>query len=290
MTLRECDAAFAAEVRRIAGVELHATVVAPEDSRHAVAEASVTCHGTVADLWVSDAATSKVSLRTVWLRGTSPSARARLIALAIAELVASSWEEVETNPEPKVPAAVPPRPEARASVSRAIRRPSRLDLDVLADARVFAGGALLFGGKVEGTIRIGKSWMLRLDAGADAGSRSRSLGDVQTQTMQGSVGVGGALDLGAVRAVPWVAFYVGHAWISGDPRSGATGLVESGIWTGPGGGVDVEFWPDALVHASLGIAGGATLLGVRGTVVGEDAVAVSGAWGALSLGVGISKR
>jgi hypothetical protein len=290
MALHDCDAAFADEVRRIAGIELHATVVGPESGQHVVTEISVTCHGSVADLWVSDASTSKVSLRTVALGGTSPGARARLIALAIAELVSASWEEVETNPEPKVPAAVPPRPEARAAVSRAIRKPSRLDLDVLGEARIFGGGALLFGGKVEGTIRVGKSWMLRLDAGADAGSRSRSLGDVRTQTMQGSLGMGGALELGALRAVPWAAFYLGYAWLSGDPRSGATGRVQSGIWTGPGAGVDLELWPEALVHASLGLAGGGTLFGVRGNVAGEDAVAVTGAWGAVSLGFGISKR
>jgi hypothetical protein len=255
-----------------------------------VTETSVTSRGTVADLWVSDAATSKVSLRTVSLAGTSPRARARLIALAMAELVSSSWEEVETNPEPKVPAAVPPRPEARAAVTRAIRRPSRVDLDVLGDARVFAGGALLFGGKVLSTIRIGDGWMLRLDAGAGAGSRSRSLGDVRTQMVQGSLGVGGALDLGHVRAVPWAAFCLGHAWLSGEANSAATGLVTSGIWMGPGAGVDLELWPDALVHASLGIAFGGTILGVRGEVVGEDAIAVSGAWGAVGLGFGISKR
>jgi hypothetical protein len=290
MALRECDAAFADEVRRIAGIELHATVVDPEDSRHVVTETSVTCHGSEADLWVSDAATSKVSLRTVSLAETSPRARARLIALALAELVSSSWEEVETNPEPKVPAAVPPRPEARAAVSRAIRRPSRVDLDVLADARVFTGGALLLGGKVASSIRVGESWMLRLEALANTGSRSRALGDVRAQTMGGSLGVGGALELGAVRAVPWAGFCLGYARLSGDAHSGATGLVKSGIWTGPGAGVDLELWPDALVHASLGIAGGGTFTGVRGEVAGEDAVALSGAWGAVSVGFGISKR
>jgi hypothetical protein len=165
-----------------------------------------------------------------------------------------------------------------------------VDLDVLADARVFSGGMLLFGGKMESTIRVGKSWMLRADAGANAGSRSRSLGDVRAQTMQGSFGVGDAFALGAVRAVPWAAFCLGYAWLSGDAHSGATGLVTSGIWAGPGGGVDLELWPDAFVHASLSIAGGGTLLGVRGNVVGEEPVAVAGAWGAVSLGFGISER
>jgi hypothetical protein len=290
MDLRECDAAFADEVRRIAGIELHATVVGPESSRNVVTVTSVRCRGSQADLWVSDAATSKVSLRTVSLKRTSPRARARLIALAMAELVSSSWEEIETNPEPKVPAAVPPRPEVRAAVSRAIARPSRVDLDVLGDARVFAGGALLLGGKVEGTVRLVESLVLRVDAGAATGSQSRSLGDVQAQMVHGSLGLGGALDLGAVRAVPWAALCLGQARLSGDARSGATGLVESGVWAGPGAGVDLEFLPGAPVHASLGISGGGTFLGVRGNVAGESSVAVSGAWGALGLGFGISRH
>jgi hypothetical protein len=299
LALRDCDAAFADEVRRLAGIELHATVVDPttlgsprrgESGAHVVTETSVTCHGSVADLWVADAATSKVSLRTVSLAETSPRARARLIALAMAELVSSSWEEVETNPEPKVPASVPPPPEAHAAVSRAIRRPSRLDLDVLADGRAFAGGALLFGGKLLSTIRISGRFVLRLDAGAGVGSRSRSLGDVDTQAMLGSLGAGAAFDFGVMRAVPWAAFYAGYARISGDAHAEATGYVEAGPWLGPGAGVDFELWPDALVHASLGISGGGTLLGLRGEVAGEDAVSLTGAWGAVSVGIGISKR
>ena len=290
MELRGCDTAFAGEVRRIAGIELHANVVDPQDSHGVVTETFVTCRDALADLWVSDAATAKVSLRTVSLAETSPRARARLIALAVAELVSTSWEEVETNPDPKVPAAVPPAPEVRAQVRRAVRSDSRVALDALADARFFSGGSSLLGGMVRSSIRFGPVLTLRLDVGAGAGTSARKIGDVAVQTTHGALGIGGAFDLGSVEMTPWGGVRIGYARLSGEPGTAATGLVEAGLFTGPEAGLDLQLWPRALFHLSLGIAGGGVLRGVRGVVEGEDAVGVSGAWGAVQVGLGISKQ
>jgi hypothetical protein len=287
--LRGCDEAFADEVRRIAGVELHASVVAAQ--RAIVTEVLVTCREGLADLWVSDAATAKVSLRTVSLAQTSPRARARLIALAVAELVSASWEEVETNPEPKVPAADVVSPEVRAEVRRAVREvraPSRVSLDALGSARVFTGGSLLFGGLVRSSFLVGSWLTLRLEAGTAAGSQARTLGSVGVQATHGALAVGGTLDMVSVEVVPWIGVAAGYARIAGEPGNNATGLVQSGIFAGPEAGVDVRLWPRALVHLSLGIAGGGALRSVRGDVEGDSGVGVSGAWGTLSLGVGIS--
>jgi hypothetical protein len=109
LNLNGCDPALANEVRRIASVELRAVVVEPTEAEGAVTHAVVACRGGEAELQVSDAATSKQLQRIVSLSDATSPARARLLALAIAELVAASWEELESNPQPKV-AAVPPPP------------------------------------------------------------------------------------------------------------------------------------------------------------------------------------
>ena len=289
LELRGCDAAFADEVRRIAGIELHASVVAAQGARAIVTEAIVTCREGLADLLVSDAATAKVSLRTVSLVETSPRARARLIALAVAELVSTSWEEVETNPEPKVPAAVVASPEVRRAV-RNVRAQSGVALDALGGARIFADRSLLLGGLVRSTFHVGSWPTLRLEAGTAAGSQARALGGIAVQAAHGALAVGGTLDIESVEAVPWIGLAAGYARITGEPGDNATGRVQSGIFAGPEAGVDFRLWPRALVHLSFGIAGGAVLRGVRGDVEGDRGVGVSGAWGTLTLGVGISKH
>jgi hypothetical protein len=291
LDLTGCDLAFAGEVRRIAGVELRAMVVEPDESHGAVTRTIVTCRDTVADLWVSDPVTAKLVLRTVSLAETSPRARARLIALAIAELVSASWEEVESNPEPRVPPATPTPPEERAIVRRALERPQRVAVDALGDARALLGsGVLLLGGAIRAAVRLGPPLTLRLQACTDVGSASTSLGDVAIQITHGSAGLGWAFDLGALDALLWAGALVGYARLAGEPNPSATGHVQSGPWAGPEAGIDILFWPREVAHLVLGLSGGAALLGVRGDVQGGESVGASGAWGALTLGVGISRH
>ena len=106
-----CDPDLARESRRIAAIELRATLVdtAPDAT---VTQVRATCRATFAELEVVDPTTGKSLGRTVTLAEAPPNGRARLLALAVAELVAASWSELQSNPKPRALAATQLAPSA----------------------------------------------------------------------------------------------------------------------------------------------------------------------------------
>lgn len=113
----QVDARFA---RRIIDIEL-GTATPPPDASGSVL-ARVTCAGSMQLLRVDDAVTGKALERTIDLHGAEPAARTRLLALAVAELVAASWAELEVTPAPRVPPVPPPATrEVQESAREALR-------------------------------------------------------------------------------------------------------------------------------------------------------------------------
>src|SRR4029079_18035478 len=96
------DASLAVEAQRLAASELRATLVDPAPDG-TVTEVKATCRGALAALEVIDPTTGKSLERTVARTAAAPNGRARLLALAVAELVVASWSELQTNPEPRAP-------------------------------------------------------------------------------------------------------------------------------------------------------------------------------------------
>lgn len=294
VSLTGCDPSLTVEVQRITAVELSALVVSDTDPHAPLARATVTCHGEVADLSVSDAATGKVVSRSISLANASPG---RLLALAVAELVAASWEEIKSQPPPRVPPLVPAPEEARAAVLHVLEQRRQgsqqapedmpiVTIEVAADARgFFDTRTVLFGGEVRAGIRLVPEVFLLVAAGAGAGTVSRSSGDVDVSSVDGSLGVGWAHE--SLRV--WAGGGGGYARLQGQGRGRFVGAVESGPWAGPELGADVVLWPHALVHIVLGAALGVVLQGVEGDVQGDSNVAVQGAWASLRLGIGVFK-
>ncbi|HEY2365598.1 MAG TPA: hypothetical protein VGH87_04390, partial [Polyangiaceae bacterium] len=114
IAIERCDAGIAEEAARIAAIELHADRTgedAPDVTRiHVVCESPDEIALHVVDPLTSKEVTRKVSVERIEQR-----ARARTIALAVAELVSASWVELETTPEPKVQ-PIPRRAQPHASV------------------------------------------------------------------------------------------------------------------------------------------------------------------------------
>jgi hypothetical protein len=249
------------------------------------------CREGEAELQVWDAATSKQLQRIVSLYDATSLARARLLALAIAELVAASWEELESNPQPKVAAIPPPPVGMRALVRHHIERSPRIVADAVGEARLLAAHRVwLFGGGVRASVRLGDAVALRIDALADLGEASRSPGRVSLKVFGGAVALAWGVDWDWLYILPWTGVRGGYAHLEGVPAVGATGHVQDGPWLGPVVGLEFVIGPHGAVHATVALSAGAGLLGVRGQVDGGDNVDVLGAWSAVTLGIGFSKR
>jgi hypothetical protein len=290
-----CVDASRDEIRRVVSVELGALFsdAAGADRTHA----SVGCDGTVAVLRVDDPITGKSLSRTVDVGGAIPRARARLVALAVVELISASWTELDTNPQPQVPPSGPaPSAEARRAALASVRvqtdrwARSRYHLSLLAGGlKFFAKTDVLAGAE----LRVARDrveplgWMI--DAQAHRGSEMTSLGQVDTDVL----GAG-------------VAAVVHHAWsgstvhVGGGVRGGGARL--SGVpnpmasvrgdrfwapWVGPFALGSLELVVAERFTIETMIEGGYVVSPVGGLVSGLREVAVDGAWLQVHVGVGM---
>jgi hypothetical protein len=283
-----CDPALAREAQRIAAIELRATLVesAPDAT---VTQVTAACRDTGAALEVIDPTTGKSLGRTVALTEAAPNGRARLLALAIAELVAASWSELQSNPRPQAPAATPLAPYAAREAARAAVADRSLELCAAVDMHLLASGDLLFGAGARAALWISPLVFARFDALADYAELGRAAGSVAVIMPSVSAALGAARWLGtSLRPAISLGLRGGYVWMNGiADGTTATGARQHGVWLGPEIVLQVSAWPSARVHPVLGVAAGAHLLGVRGTVNdGRDIEAV-GIWGGVSAAVAV---
>jgi hypothetical protein len=281
-----CDTALAREAQRIAAIELRATLVDSEPDA-TVTQVTATCRGSLAALEVMDPTTGKSVGRTVELAEAAPNGRARLLALAVAELVAASWSELQNNPRPRAPPATPLAPVAAREAARAAVADRSLELSAVFDVHVLASGDPLFGAGARATLWISPLFFARLDALADYAELGRATGSVAVIMPSGSVALGAARWLGpALRPSLSAGLRGGYVWMNGIADGmAATGARQRGIWLGPEVALHLALWPGARVHPILGLTAGTHVLGVRGTVnEGADVKAI-GLWGGFSVAV-----
>jgi hypothetical protein len=282
-----CSDALAREAQRIAAIELRAALVDGTPDA-ATTEVTATCSAESAKLRVVDPTTGKSVERSVALSQAAATARARLLALAIAELVAASWSELESNPEPKAPPAAPLAPVAAREAARGAIAPRRIELAAVADAHLLASRDLLLGGGARAEIWISPAFFLRFDALANYAELSRASGAIALTMPSLSSALGACLCARALRPSVSLGARAGYAWMNGVPGDSATsGTRQGGAWVGPELVVELSAWPRARVHPVLSLAVGAHILGVRGTVDGGRDVKATALWSGLSLGAAV---
>jgi hypothetical protein len=278
---------LAREAQRIAAIELRAALVERAQDP-ATTQVETTCTADAARIRVVDPTTGKSLERSVVLSETAPSARPRLLALAIAELVSASWYELERNPEPKAPPALQlAPPPAREAARRAITR-LPVESAAVVDTSLLASGDWVVGGGVRSEIWIARGIFLRFDGLAHYADLERPSGTVALTMASASAAVGASF--GAAWIQPRVSLGVrgGFAWMSGVGESSATtGYHQEGPWSGPELSLETAAWPRAHVHPVLSLSMGAHVLGVRGTVNEGRDILVTGLWGGLSLSVAV---
>ena len=283
-----CDAALAREAQRIAAIELRATLVesAPDGT---VTQVTATCLSTVAALEVADPTTGKSLGRTVALTETAASGRARLLALAVAELVAASWSELQSNPQPRAPPATALAPYAAREAARAAVADRSVEVAAAFDVHVLASGDVLFGGGARAAVWISPLVLARFDALADYAEVDRGTGRVAVLMPSVSAALGISRWIGAsLRPAISVGLRGGYVRMNGiADGTAATPAHQQGVWLGPEVTLQVSAWDRRRVHPVVGVAAGAHLLGVRGTVNdGRDVEAV-GIWAGISAAVAV---
>jgi hypothetical protein len=295
LEIDSCVEVDQAEARRVLGIELGALLTdeGPAPDRTHV---GVGCDEAGVRLTVDDPTTSKSLVRTIDLGSAAAKARARLLALAIAELITASWTELRIHPAPVVK-PVGPRapPEAKQAVLAAMTVQSERSL--LLRLRVMArGGGMAF---FSGTGVLGGAGVL---VGQDFKPSVGWQSDVQalhatTGTSLGAVSTD-VIALGAALVVhyTWRRMGVrgGVGLRGGAVRMAGEGMGEeiraNSLW-GPFGGVmgtlSLGVAATRRLALEVGIEGGYVLVPVAGLVDGRRAVAIEGGWVGFHAGVGI---
>ena len=250
----------------------------------------------VVELRVDDAVTGKSLWRSIELQKADPGVRARLLSLALSELIFASWAELLVTPEPAVPAATPAasaaaRQATSVQVERKLPRavpPLGVQLSGLGAAFVLWGEpSVCFGGgaRATGDHRYHLGW--DLDVLVQHGATATVLGTVNR-------------DLVSARAallfhqrVPYLTLRgglgarLGAAKLAGEPADAKTTLGAS-VW-GPWGGPLLTLGLSAAaarLRLDLSIEAGYVVSPVAARVGGVRAVALDGTWFGIQLGLG----
>jgi hypothetical protein len=282
-----CAEDLAREARRITAIELRAALVqaAPDQT---TTQITATCAAESANLRVIDPTTGKSLERSVALSQAAAPARARLLALAMAELVVASWSELEDNPEPKARPAAPLAPQAAREAARGVVAPLPIELAALADVHLLASRDLLLGGGARTEIWIAPRWFLRFDALVHYAALSRPSGTIALTMPSVSSALGASFGNAWLQPRLSIGARAGYAWMSGVAGDAATsGGRQQAAWAGPELSLEVAAWPHARVHPLLSFSVGAHIFGVRGTVNGGRDIKATGLWSGLSLGAAV---
>lgn len=257
---------------------------------------------------IDDHVTRKWVERFVDLGEASEEIRLRALALAIAELLRSSWTELVLSAPPiEVPASIrdavamrvrvhalrdaerlgAPEPIAARSTSPAT--PSARSALVIAGRAVgFPGGRTgLFGGLLALDLAVLSSLVVRFDAEAAAGTAIDSLGRIDLGYAVGGVGAAYLARVGEVGVMVGARAAAGVAWAEGRPLRPAE--VSGGSGLGPtlvamaNIEVDIPVHPEITLRA--GLDGGAAIWSFDAKVGATPIAGLTGALFAVTGGV-----
>ncbi len=300
LDLKQCPDVPSDQVQGIIGIELRRPVILLGDGISSSTRTSATtavrvvCQGLRAAIDVQDPLTGKTVGRVVDLGAAAPVARPHLLALSIVELLAASWMELRSNPNPtNPPVGIAATPETREAALELVNRspgPRRL-LRLLAATAIQTstsglqswGGGMIVGGDPVPYL----GWLL--DLTFQHGQQAFTLGRVTADTASalGAVLAGPSRDRFALRA--GLGIRAGGAWIIGTPSDAPTvGRTVRGGWWGPVAIVDGSLIVHRRIVIEIIVELGRVVLPVAGTVQGGSSVAIDGNWIRGGLGVGFT--
>jgi hypothetical protein len=281
---------------RVVRLELEGATVA-EATGDAVSATRVTvsCQGDLVALRVDDPITGKALERSVSLAGVVAPVRARIVGLAIVELVAASWIELELRrppPAEDIIASAAQRRTEHAAVAVARRRlpaPARrgLVLDAAVGERQHDNDLLLRAVEVRGSYRA--SWLrLGLDGRYEAGSRGLEMGTVDVDAWTGGARATAALVLDRLELEAGLGGRAGGARLAGRSFIGAR---ERSFWAPVASVYGVAMaraWATERWAVHIGGDGGVILAGVDATVSGQTRRVLRGKFVGVTAGLAVA--
>lgn len=174
---------------RVVRIELGSTIVTGNGAGDPsnTTRVTVTCDGGRVRLRVDDPITGKALERSIEIADVAPAVRARILGLAIVELVAASWIELELRPaQPRGDAnqgsAGRGAQRAAIAVARRRKRVDRLEPNVVIDASVserrHENVLSMRAAEVRGSYRLGRL-SIGIDGQFGVGSRPLESGSVE---------------------------------------------------------------------------------------------------------------
>jgi hypothetical protein len=290
-----CLSVARSEVLRLTELELDAHVVPPSLAPAHVTRVDVTCAGKHVRLRVTDPVTGKSLERTLALGTHEVDVTGRAVALAIVELVLTSWMELTlAEPPPKSVGFQAPPPEITdLAEERAVTlgaRSSHVDhvLAIVQAQGPFRGFGVGWGGGARLGWNFGEDWFGGdIDLIAAQMAADSDLGSVRATTWSSGLRASFKLWLDPVWLEAGPGFRIGIARLAGTPEdeNETRGGVVAGMWAGPLAYAGLGLEAKSLAF-TLGIEGGFAFQSVSGRIDEDTSVAVGGPWMALSAGIG----
>ncbi len=245
--IHPCIAVRAPDVRRLAALELGVLLVDKGESIDAdTTRVRAACDNGWISLYLDDPITGKTLRRRIDLLRVAIPARGRLLALAIAELVAASWIELEATPQPSVPlvdqtASPAVVDAARDSVdrqqsrARSRRRATRRwELGVFGAGGVVNNTGPALGGGIGISYQLVSWFSLMASASHVFASTRTSLGDIRLHASSVGVFARAGVYFGGPQLAGGLGGRFGYAWLTGDAMGEVTeSLGLAGAWGGP---------------------------------------------------------
>lgn len=296
----DCAEIDEAVMRRVIEAEL-GTLVEPSAGDPDVTHVVVSCEEGVATLTVRDPVTGKSLERHVEIARAPARGRSRLVGLAVTELVAASWVELEVDDEPALPIVERTAdPAVVAAARRVVRertgihreRPFRLASGFMLRA-VGPVETLLLGGSISAAFAPADALSIALDVEIAHADVTVSLGSIDVL----SASLSGALLLRAETGpLEWsggagvrvgIARFAGHA-------NGASAVERPdviGPWLGPIAVGRLVLTPFEPALVLFGVEVGFAVIETGGISIargGSTDVATEGLWLGGQLAVGLS--
>jgi hypothetical protein len=293
--VRSCVDIESDQVEELTALELSAVLVDERQATQDVTRVVVDCHEPTAELAVTDPVSGKLLSRSVDLSQVEQRARARVLALAIAELVTSSWMELELTPEPVIvpreAVASPVEREAARTAARERVQPVSFTLFAEGGVRSFTTGVgPLWGGGVRLADQSGNGGLF---AGLDfaRGNQDISGGEIGVTMLSAALGYALHVHTGGWTLSGVPGGRLGWARLEGRPDAGTvyTASGFSAVWGGPMLRLGADYALSSGFALGAGVEAGAAVAGVGARVDGSRAATLSDAWIGATLGMGLGR-